>query len=214
MNIKAISIFIISLIGFTVQLDAQFNPEARAFLDDALEKLQGDEIIELEYSVNQIVQNEMEELSVGNVFMKGDLYKVISDEFLVIYDGTDQWIYRPDDEELMIQAPDSASVDESNPVNMLKSYKTGYKFDLKEETDSFVVINMVAQDPFSPYILVTVKLNKVKKEFVSLTMLMRDENALKINLTYKNSEERLDADLFNFNALGLPVIETVDLREN
>lgn len=212
-NLK-IHLLTITLMAFAIQLNAQFNPEARGYLDDALAKLQSGDGIQMHYEVSEVTQNETEALSEGTVYMKGKLYRVESDDFMVFFDGKDQWIYRPDDQELMIQAPDTTNLDENNPVSMLTRYKTGFKFDVKEETENFVVVNMIAQDQYSPYIMVTVKLNKVKKEFVSLQMLMRDENAIRINLTYDETHKKYAASFFNFAALGLPVKETVDLREN
>lgn len=197
-----------------IPLKAQFNPEVRSYLDDAMDKLKTSSGVQMHYRVNDVTHNQSEELAEGTVYMKGDLYRVESEEFMVVFDGTDQWIYRSADKELMIQSPDSSSLDENNPVNMLTSYKSGFKFDLKQETDSFVVVNMIAQDPYSPYIMVTVKLNKVKKEFVSLQMLAKDESAFRISLNYESSNKKFSETFFNFNALGLPVNETVDLREN
>ncbi len=206
-------ILVLILAGI-LQLHAQFNPEVRVHLDDALDKLKSGKDIQLHYLVSDVTQKEAEVLSEGTVYMKGEKYKVLSEDFIVFYDGKDQYIYRPDDEEVMIQPLDTTALDENNPVSMLLSYKTGFKFDLKEETGEMMAINMVAQDPYSPYILITVKLNKQKKEFVSLQMLAKDESALRIDLHYETPGEKLNAAFFNFNAQGLTVKETVDLREN
>lgn len=192
---------------------SQYNPDSRKHLDDALEKLQSNKGTKMEYSLFQIDFSGEEELSAGVVFMQNDNYKVVSEEFVVISNGVDQWIYRPEDKELMIQTPDSLEADESNPVNLLSSYKNGYKFDVQLENDKEILVNLIPEDSFSPYLLVTVRLNKVEKEFVSLKMTMKDESALRIDMKYVDKEISLDEDFFNFDKLGFEVLETIDLRE-
>lgn len=194
-------------------LKAQFNPESRAHLDQALEQLTQSSGVQLAYEVHQLTTNSENTISEGKLWMKGSLYRLENDEMMVLYDGVDQYIYRADDEELMIQKADTSMADESNPLSVLKSYKNGYKYDIKEENDSVIVINMISQSQFNPYLMVTVAVNKKKKEIVSLKMLLRDETALKIDLKYIEKNIKLPKLFFDFKQITVAVSDTIDLRD-
>ncbi len=206
--------FLLSLIllGNIYHLKAQFNPETQSYLDKAVAKLQGNSGIELAYDMNGGSTSEGLLLSEGKLWLKGDLYRLETEDMVVINDGKNQWVYRSDDQELMIQTVDTTQMDDTNPLAVVKNYHNGYQFDVQKETDSTIVVNMVSQDQFNPYLIVGLELNKHKNEIVSIKMLLRDETNIVIKLDYVNQDLKLKDTFFDFSRLNREVSDTIDLR--
>ncbi len=192
---------------------AQFNPEAQKYLDDAVAQLHSGKGLKLKYTVSEVTNSSDLPFAEGVLYLLNEAYRLESDDMQVFFTGKEQWIYNTDAKELMIQSVDTSQMDDSNPISVLKKYNTGYKYDIEKETDEIIVINMVSQNQFNPYLLVTVKINKLKNEVVSLQMLMHDESALKIDLQYLNKNMVLDSAFFDFKDKGFEVSDTIDLRD-
>ncbi len=212
MNNKIPILLTLVLLGNITWLKAQFNPEAQTYLDKAVKVLHESSGLEMDYVISEVTATSDMPFSEGKLFIKSDLYKLVSDEMMVYFDGKEQWVYNVLDKEVMVQTMDTAQLDDSNPISVLKSYDKGYKYDIQKETNENVIINMVSQNQFNPYLLVTVKINKVKNEVTSITMLLRDESALRIDLTYVNKNKKLTDDFFNFKKSSYEVADTIDLR--
>ena len=66
----------------------------------------------------------------GTIQMKGDMYRILMDEFIIYYNGEKQYSQNIANEEVYVSVPDPDNREllYTAPINILRSYKEDFKY--------------------------------------------------------------------------------------
>ena len=114
--------------GIALSLSAQTNVEkANAILDKAAVAYAASNGISAQFTtILSSSRQQASEKIVGIIDMKGDKFKVITPDMHAFFDGTTQWTYMPNTEEVNVTTPSPDELQLINPSLLLKNYKSGF----------------------------------------------------------------------------------------
>ncbi|WP_231374027.1 LolA family protein [Aureivirga marina] len=113
---------LIATVGFA-------QDKAKKLLDEVSQKTASYKTIEIEflYKLDNMSGN-VHEQNRGNVSLKGDRYRLHLFGADFLYDGAKKYTINHEDEEVIIETPDSENEEEFSPSKMLSFYKEGYRY--------------------------------------------------------------------------------------
>lgn len=195
------------------------DPKAKAILDDLSKTTKAYKTITADYSFIILSKDKKQvEKQAHKVQVKGNKFKLDIPGNTIVCDGTTLWNYNKDAKEVTIKTFESTNEDQLNPSKIFTMYESGYKF----KYDKVEKVGAVTCEVIDLYPSVkpekkkfhTVKLyvDKVKKQVVKLTMLMKDggENIYEIKTMKPNVEIADNA--FVFDTKGLKPDQISDER--
>lgn len=152
----------------------------------------------------------------GTAYMKGDKFKIEVPDAITWFDGTTQWVYVKDTEEVNVSSPTGDELQAISPSALFNIYKKG--FDLKYKGEKRVAGRAVYEVELTPqkkgmeFTKVIVEVDKVNNTFSKITAIDKSgiENILSIK-SYQTGTNISDA-TFQFNKKDYPRAEIVDLR--
>ncbi|MDR1595164.1 MAG: outer membrane lipoprotein carrier protein LolA [Prevotellaceae bacterium] len=154
----------------------------------------------------------------GKVMMKGNKYRVSTKDVELYNDGTTQWQYLKEDNEVMISLADSTSDIVTNPLGFILGDKKEFKQKLKgavnEDGFDLLEVDFYPWDIKMPYSYIRVRIDDKAHKPYSIRYVGKDG----VNYTIKIKNYTPDVEMpddveFVFEASKYPDIETVDLRE-
>lgn len=201
---------IIGLLFVLSTITAQYDPTAKVHLDKLAESVKTAEgiAISFEAKVNRINNDKIIEEEKGQLMMKGDLHTLKLSETTTFSNGTDEWIYMADVNEVTIQPVDEEEITAASIFNI---YEEGYKFRIIEEDNEKVSVELTPEDTESPYIRMTLYINKQKEELDAFTLQSKNGYITNINITEWIKAPIADQTL-QFDANKYPESEIIDLR--
>lgn len=193
---------------------AQTNLDSKAILDKVSNTFEKSDGVRLSFTLGFDTPNGFESQN-GEVFLKGDKFKLELPTSTVWFDGTTQWILLHELDEVNISTPSKQELLSISPLVILNIYKSGY--DVKEPIKRTYKGN--------PVLEIVLNSNDNKKELTSITLLVDNESyqIKQINITTRDNKttqlslshytySKLINDLFIFNKHNYPNVEIVDLR--
>jgi len=159
------------------------------------------------------------DLQDGKVLMKGHKYRLSTKDAELYNDGTTQWQYLKENNEVMISLSDSASDIIANPIGFItgdkKEFKQKLKGEIIEDGLTLLEIDFIPRDLKTPYSYIRVRINEKKQQPYSIRYVGKD--GVNYSIKIKNYAPDIDdvpGDTeFVFDASKYQGIETVDLRE-
>lgn len=207
-------IFIITiLVAFT---SSAFAQNARSILDkayDAYNKAGGVMVTFRLDSKDSKAQNTYS--YDGNAYMKGDKFKIEIPDGITWFDGTTQWIYVKETEEVNVSNPTGEELQAISPSAIFSIYKKGfnlaYKGEKKVGGKTVQEVELTPQKK-SEFTRILVQIDKSNNTFSKITLVDKVgvENTLSIK-SYKPDQNIADT-MFTFNKKEYPDAEIVDLR--
>ncbi len=213
-------LFSLLFVCVSVLLSAQDqDPKAKAILDDLSKITKAYKTITADYSFT-ILNKEKKpvEKQAHKVQVKGNKFKLDIPGSTIVCDGATLWNYNKDAKEVTIKTFESSNDDQLNPSKIFTMYESGYKFKYdKEEKVGAAVCHVIDLHPSvnpekKKFHTIKLYVDKVKKQVVKLTMLMKDggQNVYEIK-TFKPNSEIADA-MFVFDTKGLKPDQISDER--
>lgn len=213
-------LFSVLFVCGSILLSAQDqDPKAKAILDDLSKTTKAYKTITADYAFIILNKDKKQvEKQAHKVQVKGNKFKLEIPGNTIVCDGTTLWNYNKDAKEVTIKTFESTNEDQLNPSKIFTMYESGYKFKYDKEekvgTANCQVIDLYPSVKPEKKKFHTVKLyvDKVKKQVVKLTMLMKDggQNVYEIK-TFKPNLEIADA-AFVFDTKGLKPDQISDER--
>jgi outer membrane lipoprotein-sorting protein len=158
------------------------------------------------------------EMQDGKVMMKSNKYRLSTKDIELYNDGTTQWQYLKEDNEVMISLADSASDIVTNPLGFIlgdkKEFKQKLKGEVNEDGFNLLEIDFYPWDIKMPYSYIRIRLDDKKHRPYSIRYAGKDG----VNYTIKIKNYTPDVEIpndeeFVFESSKYPDIEIVDLRE-
>ena len=203
-------IYIITLLSITFAANAQYDSTAQKHLDNLAKSIEKDQGIEITFNVkvNRVNEEKPTNEEKGKLWIKNDSHKLELGETVTYNDGTNEWIYMSDMDEVTIQPVDE---DQITPASIFTIYKEGYKFRTIDEDDKKVIVELSPEDKASPYIRITLFINKKTKQLDTFSLQSKNGYITSINITAWNNSGFNDS-LLLFNKGQHPEAEVIDLR--
>jgi outer membrane lipoprotein-sorting protein len=217
MLIKKI-VFVLSLILLPFFAVSQKNVE------EVLKKLSGTissyKCLYFEYTLQtEDIRLKTSTLQDGKVLMKGNKYRLSTEDVDLYNDGVTQWQYLKENNEVMISLSDSASDIMTNPIGFImgdkKEFKQKLKGEIIEDGLTLLEIDFYPWDLKTPYSYIRVRINEKKQMPYSIRYVGKDGVNYSIKIkNYTPDIEDIPVDTeFVFDTSKYQGIEIVDLRE-
>lgn len=151
----------------------------------------------------------------GKAFMKGNKFKIEIPDAITWFDGTTQWVYVKDTEEVNVSSPTGEELQAISPSVLFNIYKRGFKLSYNGEkrtgnkTYYEVELTPLKKSEFSK---IVVQIDKSSNIFSKITV--TDKAGIENILTIKNytTGANLDDGIFQFSKKDYPRAEVIDLR--
>lgn len=131
----------------------------------------------------------------------------------VWYDGSVQWAYDTDSQELNISEPTPDELLESNPFAILNHYSKAYNCRMLPATDGMQVVKLVPVKPASAIIRkAVITINPVTSLPVKINATLSNGRTLTAQVTNITTGKALPASAFIFDKARYKVSEIIDLR--
>lgn len=152
----------------------------------------------------------------GKAYMKGNKFKIEIPDAITWFDGTTQWVYVKDTEEVNISNPTGEELQGISPSALFSIYKTGFNLVYKGEKrwngKTVAEIEMTPQKKNADIRKINVLIDKATNIFLQITM--TDKAGLQNILSIKNYQTgaNLSDTIFIFNKKDYPRADLIDLR--
>lgn len=195
---------------------AQQNPKAIQVLDKAREVYQKSNSVFADFDIaiyqkNKVVSNEK-----GTIKMKGNKFRVSTDDAELWFDGKNQWVLPNGAEEVSLSAPSEAEQDAVNPASLFQIYNKG--FNCKYVSAKLIngkmveIIDLIPSRPKQDVSKITVNVDQKSSVLTLIFIQNKNGNHQKINITNYKSGMNYTDNQFVFNPKQYPKVDVVDLR--
>jgi outer membrane lipoprotein carrier protein len=212
---KNFSCFLLSIATFLTSISAyaQHDPKAEAILNDISKKYKSIKAFKADFSyVLESPSAGKNETIVGEIFVKGDKFKIKLGNQEVINNGTTVWTFLKEENEVNVSnyEPDAEDI---TPNNIYTIYQKGYKYLLSEETASSQIIDLVPEDKSKKIFKIRLTISKKDKSIKSWKMFEKTGNRYVYNITkFLPNPQGIDDKFFVFDKSKHKGVEVVDLR--
>ncbi|MBK5719295.1 outer-membrane lipoprotein carrier protein LolA [Dysgonomonas sp. Marseille-P4677] len=212
MRTKLFTLFI--LFAFNINISAQ---NARNILDRASETYNNAGAVTASFTLDTKDLKAKEKYSYdGKVSMKGNKFKIEIPDAITWFDGTTQWVYVKDTEEVNISNPTGEELQAISPSVLFSIYKKGFNLSYKgvKRINGKTVdeIELTPQKKGGDFSKIVVEIDQSNNLFSKISV--TDKSGLLNVLTIRNYQKGVGiADsVFQFNKNEYPRAEIVDLR--
>ena len=212
MQIKLLATAIFTV--FSLSVSAQ---NARAILDKASETYNNAGGVTATFTLDSKDTKAKSTYSYdGKAYMKGNKFKIEIPDAITWFDGTTQWVYIKDTEEVNVSTPTGEELQAISPSVLFNIYKKGFNLNYKGEKHIsgklLQEIDLIPQKKGSEFTKITVLVNKASSTFWRITL--TDKVGIENILTIKNYQTgtSIQDSIFQFNAKDYPRVEIIDLR--
>ncbi len=211
MKTKLFTLFILTISAMSIS-----GQNARAILDKASEAYNKTGAVTANFTLDTKDLKAKQTYSYdGRVSMKGNKFKIEIPDAITWFDGTTQWVYVKDTEEVNISNPTGEELQAISPSVLFSIYKKGFKLTHKgvKRINGKTVdeIELIPQKKGGEFTKIVVEVDQANNLFSKITI--TDKAGLQNIVTIKNYQKGTLADnLFQFNKNEYPRAEIVDLR--
>jgi len=199
---------------------SQQDPAAEPYLQKIAAQFSKDVCYEITMDYNRL--DEMRDQLVegeGTIQMKGDLYRIYMDEFIIYFDGEKQYSQNLDNEEVYVSIPDPGNREllYTAPINILRSYKEDFKYQFMGVRNFMgkdrYEVQLYPKQPGGPYALLRLFMDIKTNELVA--MQLRHKEGLLYTMTIKDVKKDLSLpdSAFRFNPSEYPDTEVIEIIE-
>ena len=202
-----------------INLQAQgvaVDPRAKSILDKASAKFNSGSglIAKLNVHVDNEQTNKKQNIP-GVLSLKGNKFKLSLAGVETYYDRKTEYVYLIKEKEVNISTPKAEDLKETNPLLLLKSYKTGYKMSYvgSANVNGKLVdnVNLYPNDRTKSFSIITISIDK--KTMLPVTVKAQGKNGINTTVTVLSyTYKRLPDPNFVYNAKAHKGVEVIDLR--
>lgn len=145
----------------------------------------------------------------GKIYIKGNKFMASTPEASVWYNGTTQWTYMKNTEEVNVSNPNEAQQAQMNPYKFITLYKSGYTLSMKNVSGGYEV-HLVAQNQKRGINELYITVNS-STYIPSKVRMCQGSKWTNITISNFKAANLSDA-FFNFNSKDFPNAEVIDLR--
>ncbi|MBN2668239.1 MAG: outer membrane lipoprotein carrier protein LolA [Bacteroidales bacterium] len=198
---------------------SQDDTKAKSILDAMAKKFQAYKGMVIEFSLTmENAQEEIKETAKGKAWVSGKQYKIDLMGVETYFDGTTQWSYMKDAEEVNVTTPDPKDNNSFDPSKLFSTYTEGYKIryiqEVFENTRALHIIDLLPIDvKGSEFNRIRIKVDKDKNIIYQMIRFGKDGNDYTITITKITEDSSLVPAMFKYDPKQHPGVEIIDLRD-
>jgi outer membrane lipoprotein-sorting protein len=153
------------------------DPLAEPYLEQISKLFNPDKALQIEFKYEVESPDPPSKVSdYGSIIIKGEKYKLRTDDGEMYFNGKVLWIYNIAATEVYKSVPEAESMDDMllSPFRLVKDFKTYYKYRLKEELvlagTTYVQVELYPKDLETSYSIMRVLISKKSGLFYSFSM--------------------------------------------
>lgn len=199
---KLLTLWMLALLPYCIS--AQTDATAAEVLDKALAELSNDNGIRADFEGTES----------GFLLLKGRKFYLNNGNIQSWYDGTTQWSYIADTEEVNISHPTPEELQGINPYYILMRYKTDFNYIYKgSQTRNGVKGHEVLLTPKQSgnREVIRVFISKMHQP-LAIRIEQDGQTISEINITNYQTNQKFEEEMFRFNKTLFPNAEIIDLR--
>lgn len=199
----------------TVGLQAQKDPHARQVLDRtaALLNTSG---VEIKFSIRTLANGQGQGTTQGTIALKSNKFQLQTPTVITWFNGTTQWSYLTDSQEVNISNPTPEELQSINPYAFVSLYKQGYHYSTGTQKSykgkAIEEINLRAESPRQELQSITLYINKGNSYPLYIKITGRNKNSNEIEVISLKKGLNLPENQFVFDKKQYPNAEVIDLR--
>lgn len=208
-------LFSILIALFTLPVFAQQQAQAKAVLDKTATLFNTAGGVKASFSVQVSSKGRLLGETTGVIQLKGDKFLFKTADVITWFDGTTQWSYLTESEEVNVSNPTPAELQRMNPYALLSLYHKGYSYKMGsakqyrgKSVDEVILTATNKKEDLSRIALY------VTKEGQPVGIIVESRNGDKSEIvvtSYQSGQKYADA-VFVFNKKQYPRAEVIDLR--
>jgi outer membrane lipoprotein-sorting protein len=214
--VRIIALLIISTGAF-----AQQDQKAKGILDQLSKSTKAHKTIVAKFTSHAVnTEANMDEKYKGELWQKGDKYRLDFMDATTYFNGKNKWVYMPDVQEVNLFAVDGTEESDNifdNPQKVFTIYEEGFKyFYIGEKTfnaKSGHEIELVPTDKKKEYFKIKLFVNKSKNQILGFKYFAKDGTRVTVTIDSFKADEKLKNSMFTFDKKEFPDAELIDMRE-
>lgn len=148
----------------------------------------------------------------GSIVVSGNKFTMMAGGNGVWYDGTNMWTYSKKAGETSLTNPTQAELMESNPMEVIKAYKTSFNARKVSEKGDRCTIKLTPRKKGSSVKEATLTVNTSTWMPVSIDVIFSNSQRMTFNITSISEGGALSPSTFVYPASNYKGVEVVDLR--
>ncbi len=209
LSLTLISIFVATILSAQLKSD----PQAIAVIDNASNKIN-----KATYSTTikmSVKEPDNDKTTVQNMDLRlaGNKFYIKSNDMEIFFNGTTQWVYFSELNEVTITNPTAKELQEIAPMAIIKNYKNRYKVNFEQElnTPKQYAIALIPNDKNEDVFRIRIFIWKSTNEISKIESAYRNGQRVVLDIgSYKTVSS--GADTFSFNTKKYPNVSVNDLR--
>ena len=215
---KKRNIFTISVLIITIMVHAQQpSTEAKTLLDKTYASFQASKGIRLTFRAATLDSDDSELTAMeGTAFIKADKFRLETDQMDVWFDGSTQWVFMKEVNEVNISSPTRDEITAVSPLALLGIYRNGYiltapvnKHINNKQVKSISMVPTVGNMEYKEVVAV---IDQKSHTLVQVTLTMRNGTKQRIDISDYNANHNFSDGEFRFDKNSYPNVEIIDLR--
>ena len=148
----------------------------------------------------------------GAITISGNRFLMDTGDIKVWYDGKTQWTYIVSSQEVNINEPTAAELQQINPILIIKSFRDNYTITPVKSTQTESTLSLKSKKANAEIPMVTVTLNKSTSLPSKISLKNASGQSATIQITSINIGKKLSDASFKFQTSNYPGVEIIDLR--
>lgn len=204
---KIVFLFFAFLPLFAVAQDG-----AEALLDKAVAAIRSDAAVQMDYDYTVYDDDDVIVYSDnGTMKLDNERYSLLMENMRVWCDGTTQWSYMKDIDEVYITGADSEEAQNLSPLYIMEKYRTGYTLALEDKGVSAVVV-LTAKDSEEEVSKLELNIDKKSARLHSLFIYMPAQGKVEVFLNNYVAKCSFGAKDYECPVNEFPTAEVIDMR--
>lgn len=183
-------------------------------LDKAAQRIRETGAAEVKFTATAFSGTQQQGTSSGQIRIKGEKFKMTTNNLITWFDGETQWSMMPGSGEVNMTIPTEEEKQAVNPYAFLQLYKHGYRATMKNSTlrnTETYEVHLTATDSSNE--LKEIYVDVRKSDYSLLCLRLRQDNDWhRIVLHSIKADKKMDDSEFTFSAQDYPDVEVIDLR--
>jgi len=174
--------------------------------------------IQMDYIREDIMQ-EITNEGVGTIWMKGLMYKIIVDEYIVYFNGEKLYSQNTDAEEVYVSTPDPEAPGylQAVPIRAIKAYQQDFKYQYVGEKNfqgnQRVEIQLYPLDISGPYSMLKLFIHPKTLKLEAFILKHKEGINYTMILTSIEGDQDLEDSTFSFDQQAYPNTEIIELLD-
>jgi len=220
---KILPVLVLSLLSISLFAQDQNSslvqdPGAVPYLDNLAKLFSEESAFQVEFKYEIISKvNEAKVSDYGSVIVKGEKYKMKTEDTEVYFDGTTLWSYNVPAGEVYVSQPDSGSTGQTltDPFTLIGNYKKYYKYRYKGEKiiagKTYQEIDLYPADLDTNYSILRLLVYNGGKSIYSFTVQQKNGIDIRILVTDVIRNLKINSQTFEWDEAAHPDVLVIEM---